>query len=84
MIAPTSAPLHISMKYCPHGIVEPTDAEFKCFSQNVNSDIRYYYKLIRNGYTIKETNPIGTSGITIGELAIFVLRSNHIKRRRRY
>lgn len=80
---PRDDPLDVSMDQCPHGFMAMSEMDTAWFMDTVNSDVRRYYRLIRHG-TVHESSPIGRSGITVGELAIFILRSNHVKRKRRY
>ena len=81
---PTDQPFDITMARLPHGFIEVADDETRWFEQAINSDIRYYYRMIRNRKVIVDHNPIGKSGITAGELALYVIRENHTKRQRRY
>ena len=81
---PTSDPFAIQFPHLPHGFSTPQPEDRRWFQQNVNSDIRYYYRLIRKGTTINPDNPVGRSGITVGELALYIIRENHTKRRKRY
>ena len=81
---PTNSPLGVSMCNTPHGFMAVSEADQEWFQKTVNSDVRRYYRLLREGATVYESSPIGASGITVGELAIFILRSTHAKRKRRY
>jgi hypothetical protein len=81
---PNDQPFDITMPRLPHGFVDVTKEDVRWFEQTINSDIRFYYKMIRNQRDIVAHNPIGISGITAGELALYIIRQNHTKRRRRY
>jgi hypothetical protein len=81
---PTDQPFAITMARLPHGFIDVNHEETRWFEQAVNSDIRYYYRMIRNRKVIVDHNPIGKTGITAGELALYVIRDNHVKRQRRY
>ena len=72
------------MRNIPHGFNPISEDEQTWFLSMLNSDIRKYYKLIRDHVNIKDTYPIGHSGITVGELALYIIRTNHTKRKRRY
>jgi hypothetical protein len=84
MVPPTDQPFIITMACLPHGFIEVSPDDIKWFESAVNSDIRYYYRMIRNKLIIKDHNPVGVSGITAGELALYLIRENHTKRQRRY
>lgn len=81
---PTNNKFSITLKNIPHGFLQVTEEEQLWFTSMLNSDIRKYYKLIRECVDIKDSHPIGNSGITVGELALYIIRSNHTKRKRRY
>jgi hypothetical protein len=81
---PTDQPFIISADRLPHGFVDTTAADRAWFNNMINSDIRYYYRTIRTRQVIPADNPVGKSGITAGELALFIVRENHHKRQRRY
>jgi hypothetical protein len=81
---PTDRPFAITIERLPHGFIEVTDQQRAWFQRMINSDIRYYYRMIRNNRIIPTDNPIGRSGVTAGELAVYITRENHCKRQRRY
>ena len=81
---PTDQPFYITMARLPHGFIDVAAKDAHWFEQTINSDIRYYYRMIRNRKVIVDHNPIGKSGITAGELALYIIRENHTKRQRRY
>jgi hypothetical protein len=81
---PTSQPFNITMNCLPHGFLPVSLDDVQWFERSINSDIRYYYRMIREGKPIVAYNPIGRSGITAGELALYIIRANHSKRQRRY
>jgi hypothetical protein len=81
---PTDQKLTVTMENIPHGINQLSDDERTWFTLMTNSDIRRYYKLIRDDVPLKDSLPIGNSGITVGELALYIIRANHSKRKRRY
>jgi hypothetical protein len=84
MEPPTNAPFTITMARLPHGFIDVSQDDIRWFEAAVNSDIRYYYRMIRNRNPIAEHNPVGASGITAGELALYLIRENHTKRQQRY
>jgi hypothetical protein len=81
---PTSERFSITLERLPHGFLPVSLIDLQWFEQTINSDIRYYYRMIRSGKHIVDYNPIGRSGITGGELALYIIRENHSKRQRRY
>ena len=81
---PTSDTFVVKMNNIPHGFVDPSPRGFDWFERGVNSDIRYYYRQIRNGVYIEDHEPIGKTGITAGELALYIIQRNHQKRKSRY
>lgn len=81
---PSFGKFNVTIDNIPHGVLPPTEKEREWFLSMTNSDIRKYYKLIRENVNIKDIYPIGHSGITVGELALYIIRTNHTKRRRRY
>jgi len=81
---PTPYPFSITMDRLPHGFIVMSPADVQWFDRLVNSDIRFYYRMIRDNNKINSDNPIGRSGITAGELALYIIRENHTKRTRRY
>ncbi len=83
-IVPSSDRFHITTDNLPHGfcVLRPADSQW--FKLTLNSDIRRYYRMICNESNIPYSHPIGQSGITIGELALYIIRTNHSKRRKRY
>lgn len=70
--------------FLPHGVTTLNDSELSWFRRVVNSDVRRYYRLLRSGVHLKHSTPLGRSGMTAGELAIYIIRSNHEKRKKRY
>ena len=84
MLEPTEKPLTISLTQLPHGFLDASEEDLCWFAATLNSDIRYYYRMIRSQHQIPEHNPVGTSGITAGEMALYLIRQNHTKRQRRY
>ena len=83
MSVPTDECFRMSMRNLPHGFVPPTTTGRAWFEQHVNSDIRQYYKLVRRA-PVSDYMPVGQSGITAGELALYIIRDNPTKRCRRY
>lgn len=83
MSAPTQDRFRITLQNLPHGWMTLSPTETVWFEKQVNSDLRQYYKDARYAPT-PEAMPIGRSGITVGELALFVLNQSHRKRCRRY
>lgn len=81
---PTDEPMRIRFDQLPHGFHAPSISDMEWMQSSLNSDIRLYYKLLRTGVDPPLENPIGMSGITVGELALFALRESHRKRKRRY
>ena len=81
---PTPDPFNITMNCLPHGFNTVSDQDLKWFGAMINSDIRYYYRMIRLQKRINDQNPIGRSGITVGELALYIIRENHNQRQKRY
>lgn len=81
---PTDQPFEITTRHLPHGVIDASPEDVRWFEATVNSDIRYYYRMIRNRRVIEAHNPVGISGITAGELALYLIRENHTKRQRRY
>ena len=84
MEPPTDSPFTITMARLPHGFIDVPPDDMRWFEASINSDIRYYYRMIRNGNSIIEHKPVGASGITAGELALYLIRQNHTKRQQRY
>jgi hypothetical protein len=81
---PTPDPFTITMDHLPHGFAVASTEHVDWFEHTINSDIRYYYRMIRKHRNITDHNPIGRSGITAGELALYIIRENHTKRQKRY
>ena len=81
---PTNQPFTVRIDHLPHGFVTTTESDRAWFNSMINSDIRYYYRMIRTRQLIPADNPVGKSGITAGELALFIVRENHSKRQKRY
>lgn len=81
---PTEAPFTIQGSFFPHGFTPRSHEDRVWFESMVNSDIRYYYRMLRSGIILSIDNPIGRSGITVGELALYIIRENHTKRTQRY
>ena len=81
---PTPDPFTITMDRLPHGFMPVSPEDLAWFEHMINSDIRYFYRMIRMHKRINEHNPIGRSGITAGELSLYIIRENHTKRQRRY
>jgi hypothetical protein len=81
---PTEAPFKVTLCRLPLGFTETSQEDQAWFYSMINSDIRYYYRMIRTRRHIPCDNPIGRSGITAGELALFIVRANHDKRQKRY
>lgn len=81
---PTHTPFNITMSQLPHGFMPVSVEDIEWFGQMINSDIRYFYRTLRDNKTIVTHNPIGRSGITAGELALYIIRENHTKRQKRY
>jgi len=81
---PTETSFTIQGERFPHGFSQMSERDHSWFVSMVNSDIRFYYRTIRSGTVVAVDNPIGRSGITVGELAVYIIRANHTKRRRRY
>lgn len=73
-----------SIDSAPYWFIEPTKSEVDWFENNVHSYIRQYYKMIRRGTFIHDHEPIGSSGMTAGELAFYIIKRDHEKRKRRY
>ena len=84
MPAPTRGPFLIGMGNLPHGFIPTSTTGKKWFQRIINSDIRCYYRLIRSGVHVPESSPVGRSGMTSGELALYIIRENHHRRRRIY
>jgi hypothetical protein len=84
-IRPTPHRFVITLHNIPHGFLPKSPSQESWVNSMANSDIRRYYRLIRRGtLNLEEYTPIGKSGITVGELALYIIRANHSKRRRRY
>ena len=81
---PTNGRFTIKLQHVPCGILAPSTHDLQWFAQHINSDIRFYYKSMRQSTFINDTAPIGQSGITAGELALYIIRENHTRRRKRY
>ena len=81
---PTDEPFTPMIDFLPHGINKLNKKEQTWFNRVANSDIRRYYRLLRSGVHLTESTPVGRSGMTAGELAIYIIRSNHEKRKKRY
>jgi hypothetical protein len=81
---PTSGNFVLDMNNLPHGFHPIGKEENEWFISNLNSDIRKYYRRIRSDEVTSHSHPIGNTGITMGELALYIIRTNHLKRRKRY
>jgi hypothetical protein len=81
---PTPDRFTIDMSNLPHGICPMSEEDHAWFVSYLNSDIRRYYKTIRSDESTSHSHPIGHTGITMGELALYIIRTNHVKRRKRY
>jgi hypothetical protein len=82
-VHPTVDRFIFDMDTLPHGIRSSPENK-TWFLSSLNSDIRKYYRLIRTDENTSHSHPIGKTGITMGELALYIIRTNHSKRRKRY
>ena len=83
-VQPSDTPMTIRACDLPHGIMHTSADEREWFERVINSDIRQLYRRIRNLEKLDSDQPIGTSGMTIGELSLYIIRTNHERRKRRY
>lgn len=67
----------------PHCFSIPSTTPTKTFyrDQALRGDIRRYYRLVRTTTNAHHLTPVGSHGITCGELAISVLRNRHCRRK---
>jgi hypothetical protein len=84
MREPSGETFAVRLQQLPHGFVPPTPEQTLWFQTTINSDIRAYYRLLRRGAVLCTDNPIGRSGVTVGELALYIVRQSHCKRQKRY
>jgi hypothetical protein len=84
MREPSGETFLVRLPHLPHGFAPPTHEHTLWFQNMINSDIRSYYRIIRRGTELSTDNPLGRSGITVGELALYVIRQSHCKRQKRY
>lgn len=82
---PTEDHFVYDTRYMPLFFTEPSHTNRAKFDEQCNSYVRYYYRMIRTRKEdITHDSIIGTSNMTGGELALYILRKNHTKRKSRY
>ena len=82
--SPTRDPFRLNIDHVPHGLLPPTASQRAWFRSRLNRDTRLYFRRLRQGVPVDDQSPLGDSGITAGELALHMIRSNHRRRQRRY